>query len=179
MEQQVILVNEKDEIKGTAGKMEAHQKGLLHRAFSVFVFNSKGEMLLQQRAINKYHSGGLWTNACCSHPQPGEETEVAAKRRLVEEMGFEMDVTKSFDFVYKACFANGLIEYEFDHVFVGEYDGPVPYNKDEVMNICYKPIEAIRNSLKDQPEDFTAWFHLAFPEMEKRRKEHYKNIDCG
>ena len=176
MEQQVILVNEKDEMTGTAGKMEAHQKGLLHRAFSVFVFNSKGEMLLQQRAINKYHSGGLWTNACCSHPIPGEEIQDAAKRRLKEEMGFEMEVTKSFDFVYKANFDNGLIEFEFDHVFIGEYEGPVPYNKDEVMDICYKPMAAIRDALKDHPKIYTAWFHLAFPEIEKRWKELYKNI---
>lgn len=176
MEQQVILVNEKDEMTGTAGKMEAHQKGLLHRAFSVFVFNSKGEMLLQQRAINKYHSGGLWTNACCSHPIPGEEIQDAAKRRLKEELGFEIPIKKSFDFVYKASFANGLIEYEFDHVFIGEYEGLVPYNKEEVMDICYKPMAAIRDALKDHPKIYTAWFHLAFPEIEKRWKERYKNI---
>ena len=176
MEQQVILVNEKDEMTGTAGKMEAHQKGLLHRAFSVFVFNSKDEMLLQQRAINKYHSGGLWTNACCSHPIPGEGIQDAAKRRLKEELGFEIPIKKSFDFVYKASFANGLIEYEFDHVFIGEYEGTVPYNKDEVMDICYKPMAAIRDSLKDHPKIYTAWFHLAFPEIEKRWKERYKNI---
>ena len=167
MEQQVILVNEKDEVTGTAGKMEAHQKGLLHRAFSVFVFNSNGEMLLQQRAMNKYHSGGLWTNACCSHPLSGEEIQEAAKRRLKEEMGFEIAITKSFDFVYKASFANGLIESEFDHVFVGEYDGPVPYNKKEVMDICYKTIEAIRDDLVHQPQNYTAWFHLAFPRIEE------------
>ena len=173
MEQQVILVNEKDEMTGTAGKMEAHQKGLLHRAFSVFVFNSKGEMLLQQRAINKYHSGGLWTNACCSHPHPGEDIQDAAKRRLKEEVGFEIAITKSFDFVYKASFANGLIEYEFDHVFVGDYDGPVPFNKEEVMEVCYLSLEAIRDSLKDHPQNYTAWFLLAFPEIEKRWKERY------
>ena len=175
MEQELILVNEKDEMTGTAGKMEVHQKGLLHRAFSIFVFNSKGEMLLQQRAVNKYHSGGLWTNACCSHPFPGEEIQDAAKRRLKEEMGFETELTKSFDFVYNASFANGLIEYEFDHVFVGEYDGPVPYNKEEVMDICYKSMGAINECLKDQPQNYTAWFHLAFPEIEKRWKERYSH----
>ena len=174
MEQQVILVNEKDEITGTAGKMEAHQKGLLHRAFSVFVFNSNGEMLLQRRAINKYHSGGLWTNACCSHPLAGEEIKEAAKRRIKEEMGFEADVTKNFDFVYKANFSNDLIEYEFDHVFVSEYDGPVPYNKEEVMDICYKTMKDIRDALKDQPQNYTAWFHLAFPEIEKWWNQRYK-----
>lgn len=173
MEQQVILVNEKDEMTGTAGKMEAHQKGLLHRAFSVFVFNSKGEMLLQQRAINKYHSGGLWTNACCSHPNPGEEINEAAQKRLKEEMGFVIPVTKSFEFIYKAGFENGLTEYEFDHVFVGEYDGPVNYNKKEVMDFCFKTMQDIQGSLQTHPKNYTAWFHLAFPGIESWWKENY------
>jgi isopentenyl-diphosphate delta-isomerase len=135
MNKKVILVNDKDEVTGTAEKMEAHQKGWLHRAFSVFIFNSNGEMLLQQRAINKYHSGGLWTNACCSHPQPGEITEASAKKRLKEEMGFEVPITPVFDFIYKTEFENGLTEYEFDHVFTGEYDGKINYDEDEVMNV--------------------------------------------
>ena len=112
MMQNVILVNENDEVTGTAEKMEAHQKGWLHRAFSIFVFNSKGEMLIQQRALEKYHSGGLWTNACCSHPRPGEKTDDAARRRLKEELGFETSLTEIFDFVYKAEFVNGLAEFE-------------------------------------------------------------------
>jgi len=173
MEQQIILVNEKDEMTGTAGKMEVHQKGLLHRAISVFVFNSRGEMLLQQRAINKYHSGGLWTNACCSHPYPGEEIKEAAKRRLKEEMGFVIPVVKRFDFVYKANFENGLTEYEFDHVFTGEYDGPVNFNKEEVMDVGYKTMENIGDALKTDPQSYTAWFHLAFPKIEKWWKEKY------
>ena len=170
---QVILVNEKDEIKGVAGKMEAHQKGLLHRAFSIFIFNSKGEMLLQQRAINKYHSGGLWTNACCSHPQPGEEIEQAAQRRLKEELGFQTPVVKEFDFVYKATFENNLTEYEFDHVFIGGYDGAINYNKEEVMDVCYKTMEEIRRSLKDHPQNYTAWFILALPKIESWWKGRY------
>jgi isopentenyl-diphosphate delta-isomerase len=174
MEQQLILVNEKDEMTGTGGKMEVHQKGLLHRAFSVFVFNSKGEMLLQQRAINKYHSGGLWTNACCSHPNPGEEIQDAAKRRLKEELGFEIPVEKRFDFVYKANFENGLTEYEFDHVFTGEYEGRVNFNKEEVMDVCYKTMEDTRDALKTDPQSYTAWFHLAFPKIEKWWKEKYR-----
>jgi len=174
MEQQVILVNEKDEMTGTAGKMEAHQRGLLHRAFSVFVFNSKGEMLLQQRAVNKYHSGGLWTNACCSHPHPGEEIQEAAKRRLKEEMGFEIPVTKTFDFVYNASFENGLTEYEFDHVFAGEYEGPVSFNKEEVMDVCYKTMEDIRDDLKTNSKKYTAWFYVAFPKIENWWKEKYQ-----
>src|ERR1044071_5474301 len=119
--EEVILVNEHDEQIGTMEKMEAHRKAMLHRAFSVFVFSARKEMLLQQRAFTKYHSGGLWTNACCSHPMPGEKTEDAAKRRLMEEMGFKALIKEIFDFTYKAEFNNGLIEYEFDHVFAGEY----------------------------------------------------------
>lgn len=174
MEQEVVLVNEKDEVTGAAGKMEAHEKGLLHRAFSVFIFNSKGEMLLQQRAISKYHSGGLWTNACCSHPGPGEEIAAAAKKRLNEEMGFDTPVKKYFDFIYKVNFENGLTEYEFDHVFAGEYDGPVNYNKDEVMDFCYKTMQEIRDSLKFHPQIYTAWFHLAFPKIELWWNQKYR-----
>src|ERR671938_198934 len=112
---QVILVDEQDHQQGIADKLEAHAKGLLHRAFSIFIFNSKGEMLLQQRATGKYHSSGLWTNACCSHPAPGEVTIIAANRRLQEEMGFATPLEKAFDFTYKASFENGLTEHEFDH----------------------------------------------------------------
>jgi isopentenyl-diphosphate Delta-isomerase len=165
--QEVILVNEKDEEVGTAEKMEAHQKGLLHRAFSIFVFNSKGELLLQQRAMNKYHSAGLWTNTCCSHPGPGENTEAAARRRLIEEMGFDTPVQKVGDFIYKARFVNGLTEHEFDHVLAGEYDGPVVYNTAEVMDICFKSMHDIRHSLKTHPQKYTVWFHLALPELEE------------
>ena len=118
MEQQVILVNEKDEATGVAEKMDAHRQGLLHRAFSIFIFNRKGELLLQQRSLNKYHSGGLWTNTCCSHPSPGESTQAAAIRRLNEEMGFETDLEKVFDFVYKTGFDDGLLEHEFDHIVI-------------------------------------------------------------
>lgn len=171
--QQVLLVDENDEVLGVMEKMEAHQKALLHRAFSVFVFNSKGEMLLQQRAAHKYHSPGLWTNACCSHPQPGEETAAAAIRRLQEEMGFVIPVQKVFDFVYKAAFDNGLTEYEFDHVFAGEYEGPVLFNADEVQDICYKAMPEISNSLQTHPQKYTAWFHLAFPRVEKWWNERY------
>ena len=120
--EEVILVNEADEQIGVMEKMEAHEKGLLHRAFSVFIFNDKGEMLLQQRALNKYHSGGLWTNACCSHPRPGEDTLQAAKRRLMEEMGIETSLTLKNSFTYKTAFENGLTEHEFDHIFIGTFN---------------------------------------------------------
>jgi isopentenyl-diphosphate delta-isomerase len=175
MEQQMIIVDEKDQVKGVAGKMEAHTKGLLHRAFSVFIFNHKGEMLLQQRAMDKYHSGGLWTNACCSHPQPGEDTKKAALRRLKEEMGFETELEKIFDFVYKADFENGLIEHEFDHVFVGEYDGLIHFSNDEVMASSYKSMQDIAHSLEEDPGKYTAWFRLAFPRIKRWWSESYKN----
>src|SRR5438128_1707417 len=143
---EVILVTEADQPTGKMEKMEAHQKGLLHRAFSVFIFNSKGEMLLQQRASGKYHNGELWTNACCSHPSPGEPTHVAAERRLKEEMGFTTRLTKAFDFTYKATFENGLTENEFDHVFIGNYDGNINVNKSEVKDYCFKTIDEIESS---------------------------------
>jgi len=175
MEQQVIIVNEADEAKGAMNKIEAHRKGILHRAFSVFIFNHKGEMLLQQRALNKYHSGGLWTNACCSHPSPGDETYDAAMKRLKEEMGFETELEKIFDFVYKAEFENGLTEYEFDHVFVGEYDGEVDFFREEVMDYCYKNMQDISDSLQDYPLRYTAWFRLAYPRIENWWNARYKN----
>jgi isopentenyl-diphosphate Delta-isomerase len=164
---QVILVDDNDNPVGTSEKMQAHIEGLLHRAFSVFIFNEKGEMLLQQRALDKYHSGGLWTNACCSHPAPGEDTQAAAIRRLQEEMGFQTSIEKIFDFVYKADFDIGLTEYEFDHVFVGQYDGIVDFNKEEVMNTCYQNIFEISSLLQTNPQKYTAWFHIAFPKIEK------------
>jgi isopentenyl-diphosphate delta-isomerase len=175
-EEFVILVNEKDEAEGKMEKMEAHIKGLLHRAFSVFIFNSKGEMLLQRRALNKYHSGGLWSNACCSHPYPGEETDQGAIRRLREELGFSALVNKTFDFTYRAEFSNGLTEHEFDHVFTGEYNGVVHANPEEVCDYCYKNIEDIRYSMQIHPEKFTAWLHIIFPRIEAWWKEQYEKV---
>lgn len=167
MSDQVILVNEKDEQVDVMDKMEAHKLGVLHRAFSIFIFNGNGEMLLQQRAHHKYHSGGLWTNACCSHPAPGESTDAAAARRLQEEMGFTAHLIKVFDFTYRAEFDNGLIEHEFDHVYLGLYNGDVYPNPDEVSDYSYKRLEDITTEMSEQPEMFTAWFHIAFPLMEK------------
>ena len=161
----VILVNEADKEIGTMEKMLAHERAELHRAISVFIFNKKCEMLLQQRANKKYHSGGLWTNACCSHPRPGEEVKAAAMRRLKEELGFEADLTKVFDFIYKASFDNGLTEYEFDHVFVGKYEGDIHPNIHEVQDYCYKSLDEIERSLQSHPEKYTAWFSLAFPRI--------------
>ncbi len=163
----VILVDENDEPIGTMEKMEVHQKALLHRAFSIFVFNDKGEILLQKRANKKYHSGGLWANACCSHPKPGEETLAAAKKRLHEEMGFDVALTKAFDFIYKAPFDNGLTEYEFDHVFVGTYDGDIFPDAEEVSDYCYKSVEEVKNSIQSHPQKYTEWFKIAFLKMEE------------
>jgi len=143
--------------------MEAHQKALLHRAFSVFIFNSKNEMLLQQRAKNKYHSAGLWTNACCSHPKPNEETKSAAERRLFEELGFKADLKKIFHFTYKHCFDNGLTEFEFDHVFVGHYNGAILPDKEEVNDYCFMSSDEIGSSLGSHPKKFSPWFLIAFP----------------
>jgi isopentenyl-diphosphate delta-isomerase len=167
----VILVNERDEEIGTMEKMSAHEEGVLHRAISIFIFNEKGEMLLQQRASKKYHSGGLWTNACCSHPRPGEETEAAAVRRLKEELGFETSLNKVFDFVYKTSFDNGLIEYEFDHVFIGNYNGIISPNVNEVKDYCYKSLEEIESSLQTHPHKYTVWFKIAFPKVMTIREE--------
>lgn len=172
---QVILVDEQDTVIGTMEKMEAHQKGLLHRAFSIFIFNSNGEMLLHQRALDKYHSGGLWTNACCSHPQPGEEMIETARRRLKEEMGFETKLERIFDFIYNASFENGLTEFEFDHVFVGNYDGKVDYNREEVMDYSHKTMDEIRILLSKSPDKFSPWFCLAFPRVDewwKKQRTH-------
>ena len=163
---EVILVDDHDVQTGTMEKMEVHQKALLHRAFSIFVFNDKGEMLLHKRAEKKYHSGGLWTNTCCSHPKPGEETSTAASIRLQEEMGFNTELKKAFDFIYKAPFDNGLTEHEFDHVFIGTYDGDIAPNVEEVSDYCFKSVEEIKNSIQSHPQKYTEWFKIAFPKME-------------
>jgi isopentenyl-diphosphate delta-isomerase len=165
--EQVILVNEFDEHIGVMEKIEAHEKALLHRAISVFIFNSKGEMLLQQRSFKKYHSGGLWTNACCSHPRPNETVEAAAYRRVKEELGFETTLVKAFEFTYQASFDNGLSEYEFDHVFTGVFNGEVKINEQEVNDVTYKSLDEIELSLQLNPSKFTVWFHIAFPKLKE------------
>jgi isopentenyl-diphosphate delta-isomerase len=163
---EVILVNEKDEQTGTMEKIEAHRKALLHRAFSVFIFNNKGEMLLQQRAFNKYHSGGLWTNACCGHPSPGEQTAEAARRRLMEEMGFTTALEELFDLTYQHAFENGLTEHEYDHVFAGTWDATIAPTKEEVNDYCYKSLEDIAQSMEMRPQLYTVWFRLIFLKVE-------------
>ena len=167
---EVILVNENDEPLGSMEKMEAHEKGLLHRAFSVFVFNKNGEMLLQQRATDKYHSPGLWTNTCCSHPMPGEETIDAAHRRLVEEMGFDTALKSAFSFTYKTAFENGLTEHELDHVFIGDYDGEIIPNHQEVKDFRFMKIEALKENIQHNEQIYTSWFKIAFPKLEEYLK---------
>ena len=155
---QVILVDENDVPTGVMEKLEAHQKGELHRAFSIFIFNSKGEMLLQKRALHKYHSGGLWTNACCSHPQPNETNEKAAHRRLREEMGFDCVLEKKFHFIYKAQLNNELTEHELDHVFIGTYDKQPIINLDEVVDWKFIQPSLILEDIKNNPQNYTYWF---------------------
>ena len=162
---EVILVNENDEEVGTMEKMEAHRKGVLHRAFSIFIFNEKGQMLIHQRAQKKYHNGGLWTNTCCSHPMPGEITAEAASRRLREEMGFDTELEKVFAFTYNEGFENGLTEYEFDHVFVGTWSGKIDPNPDEVQDYVYKNMAELDEELVSHPSKFTVWFRIAFPKI--------------
>lgn len=163
-QEHVILVNHLNQEIGVIEKMEAHEKALLHRAFSIFVFNSEGELLLQQRSLSKYHSGGLWTNTCCSHPRPGESTSEAAHRRLQEEMGFDCALTEKFHFIYKAEFDNGLTEHELDFVYTGIYNGSPLLNFKEVNNYKWLTIEAIKDELVVYPEKYTAWFKIIFKE---------------
>lgn len=164
MEENVILVDEQDNQLGLMPKMEAHEKAVLHRAFSVFIFNTKGELMLQQRAAHKYHSPLLWTNTCCSHQRDGESNIVAGKRRLEEEMGFKTDLKEVFSFVYKALFDNGLTEHELDHVMVGTFSGEPQINIDEVASYKWMSLEAVKNDIELHPDLYTAWFKIIFKE---------------
>ena len=161
-EEEVILVNENNEEIGTMPKMEAHQKALLHRAFSVFIFNDKNELMLQQRAAHKYHSPLLWTNTCCSHQRVGESNIEAGKRRLQEEMGFVVDLQESVSFIYKAPFDNGLTEHEYDHVLIGNYNEEPNINLEEVASWKWMPLEAVKNDISENQELYTAWFKIIF-----------------
>ncbi len=158
----VILVDTADRELGTMEKMEAHEKAILHRAFSVFIFNDRGELMLQQRAAHKYHSPLLWTNTCCSHQRQRESNIEAGKRRLREEMGFEVDLDEKFYFVYKAEFDNGLTEHELDHVMVGYYNGEPTINLEEVASWKWINMEVLQQDMKDHPQDYTAWFKIIF-----------------
>lgn len=163
-EEHVILVNEKDEKIGLMPKMEAHEKALLHRAFSVFIFNNKEELLLQKRASHKYHSPNQWTNTCCSHQRDGETSLKAGKRRLKEEMGFECSLKEKFTFIYKAPFDNGLTEHELDHVMVGFYDKNPKINLDEASDFCWMKMDEIKEDISNNPNKYTIWFKIIFNE---------------
>ncbi|MGB5242406.1 MAG: isopentenyl-diphosphate Delta-isomerase [Lutimonas sp.] len=168
MEEKVILVDKEDKQIGTMPKLEAHEKALLHRAFSVFIFNEKGELMLQRRALHKYHSPGLWTNTCCSHQRVGETNIEAGKRRLFEEMGFSCELEDTFWFIYKATFDNGLTEHELDHVMIGKYNAEPKINPDEVAEYKWMTLDDLKTDMKDHPEKYTAWFKIIFQEYDQR-----------
>ena len=161
-EDNVILVDKNDNQVGLMPKLEAHQKGVLHRAFSVFIFNNKYELLLQKRATSKYHSGGLWTNTCCSHPREDEDILDAANRRLIEEMGIETTLRKVYEFTYKAELDNDLIEHEFDHVFYGVYNEDPSINKDEAEGFKWIDMDSLNEDIKTNGDIYTVWFKIAF-----------------
>lgn len=161
-EEHVILVNEKDEQIGLMPKMEAHEKAILHRAFSVFIFNDKNELMLQQRAADKYHSPLLWTNSCCSHQRNGESNIEAGRRRLQEEMGFVCDLKEVTSFIYKAPFDNGLTEHELDHIMIGNYNNNPVINKEEVESFKWMTVEDVKNDIAVHPEIYTEWFKIIF-----------------
>ncbi len=158
----VVLVDKQDNALGLMEKIEAHRKALLHRAFSVFVFNDKGELLLQQRAASKYHSPLLWANTCCSHQREGEGNEEAGTRRLKEEMGFSCTLEEKFSFIYKAPFDNGLTEHELDHVLVGSYNADPVINTEEVADYKWMPINTVKEDIANRPEIYTEWFKIIF-----------------
>ena len=158
----VVLVDRNDNPMGLMPKLEAHEKGVLHRAFSVFILNRKGQLMLQRRALDKYHSPGLWTNTCCSHPRESESNIEAGVRRLKEEMGFTTPLKSMFSFIYKSKFDNGLTEHEFDHVLLGYYDKQPFINTIEVSEWKWMSLDKIILEIKNKPEDFTVWFKIIF-----------------
>ncbi len=169
--EKVILVNEFDEAIGEMEKMEAHEKGILHRAFSVFIFNDKNELLLQKRASSKYHSGGLWSNSCCSHPRSGEHVVDAGMRRLTEELGFSVPLTSSFSFIYEAKLENDLIEHELDHVLIGRYSDEPIMNPEEVEDWKYMSLSDLHSDMKQHPELYTIWFQIIFERVRKELEQ--------
>ena len=169
MKEQVVLVDENDNPIGSSEKLDAHVKGILHRAFSVFVFNSEGKLLLQKRAHSKYHSAGLWTNTCCGHPRPGEDILGAAKRRLKEEMGINSDLHEVFHFTYNEKLENNLTENEYDHVFFGACDHVPQPDPLEASEWKFANCDELKNQIKEKPELFTVWFRLCFDKMYEKK----------
>ncbi|MEK6916302.1 MAG: isopentenyl-diphosphate Delta-isomerase [Nanoarchaeota archaeon] len=160
----IVLVDKEDNLLGKEEKLSAHKQGKLHRAFSVFVFNSKGELLIQKRAKDKYHSARLWSNTCCSHPVT-QDTKKEAKARLKEEMGFSCDLKEAFSFTYKIEFSNGLTEHEFDHIFIGKYDGPVNPDKKEAMDYKWVSVKDLKKDIKKSPDKYTHWLKLCLDKV--------------
>jgi len=172
LEEKVLLVDEYDQVLGKMEKIEAHEKGLLHRAFSVFIYNDKDELLLQKRALTKYHTPGLWTNTCCSHQRENESNVEAGQRRLQEEMGFTTELKNQFSFIYKAPFINGLTEHEYDHILLGYYNGQPQPNPDEVADWKWMSLEAVEKDMHHQPNNYTAWFKILLEKyLEKLRNK--------
>lgn len=176
MEEMLIIVDHKDNPIRSEGKIAVHQQGLLHRAFSIFIFDSKGRLLLQQRAYGKYHSAGLWTNSCCGHPRWEENTDEAASRRLREEMGFSTRLKKVYSFTYHAKVPGNLIEHEFDHIYVGLFDGYPQVNPDEAADWLWIDISQLNHKLKSQPENFTVWFRTIIKNVNSNELEHWWEI---
>lgn len=176
-EEQVILVNENDEPIGLMPKMEAHEKAALHRAFSVFILNSKNEIMLQQRAAQKYHSPLLWTNTTCSHQRAGETNLEAGNRRLMEEMGFTTNLKELFSFIYKAPFENGLTEHELDHVMIGYYEDEPNINREEAESWKWMGIEEVKADMQQHPELYTVWFKIIFDEFYHYLEDHKFNLE--
>jgi isopentenyl-diphosphate Delta-isomerase len=174
MTENLILVDEEDRQIGTGEKMAVHREGRLHRCFSIFIFNRKKQVLLQKRSQSKYHSGGLWTNTCCGHPLDGEPTEDAASRRLEEEMGFHAAMKEVFSFIYKARLDSGLMEHEYDHVFVGQYDGVIAPNPEEADGFEWEDVDFVESDMDANPERYTVWSKIAF---RKLLREHSGALD--
>lgn len=162
---EVVLVDENDNVIGTGEKIKTHQEGKLHRAFSIFVFNSKGELLLQKRAKSKYHSGGLWTNTCCSHPRPRESIEEAIHRRLKEEMGFDCELKEMFSFSYEVKLDNNLFEHEYDHVFIGNFDGEPTPNPEEVDEWKWVDVEELKKDIQGNPDSYSYWLRISIDKV--------------
>ena len=174
MKEKVILIDENDKEIGEEEKIKAHQEGKLHRAFSIFIFNSQGKMLLQKRAQDKYHSGGLWSNACDGHPRPGEDIEKAAHRRLKEEMGFDCKLKKIFKFKYKAELENGLVEHEIDHVFWGTYNENPKPNPKEIETFKWVDLKSLLKDVSSHSEKYAFWFKAALPKVVEFYQKNFK-----
>jgi isopentenyl-diphosphate delta-isomerase len=168
-EEVVVLVDKNDKVIGSMDKLKAHEQGALHQAISIIVFNKKGQMLLQQRAEKKYHWANIWSNTVCTHPRENESHQASAERRLVEELGFSTELNEVFSFIYKAEDASsGLIEHEYDHVFIGEYEGGIPFNEDEVQAVQWIEVADLLEDVKQDPEKYSFWFKIILEEMVKR-----------